>query len=283
MDASVESTEVRTHPTASRMSSFELIDHPSTTNTSFSSVPPDVHSAPQGRDFDGRPQLSDISSSQGMHQLSDAVRNLRVRGDISSSSSKSSGIAIANGLVRSDTASSEDQTQPYPSDLSMKAPSLDGKSVTSGTTFALDEKESLRPDDSASAKAAEEEDSYSGPGSVAAGSRVGSEASGRAFGDQFYEIAESIGEPSKHDRDNARYTAPAPAESGSSNMAATFEKEGGRQQFMNPVGGFPVPGISFGFASDPDEKLLEALETPKDRLFLLRLEQEVIEFVKDAT
>jgi hypothetical protein len=265
------------------MSSFELIDHPSTTNTSFSSMPPDVQSAPQGREFDDRPQLSDISSPRSMHQLSDAVRNLRMRGDISSSSSKISGIAIANGLVRSDTISSEDQTQSYPSDLSMKAPSLDGKSVTSGTTFALDEKESLRPDDSASAKAAEEEDSYSGPGSVAAGSRVGSEASARAFGDQFYEIAERIGEPSKHDGDNARFPAPVPAEPGPPNMVTTFEKEGGHQQFINPVGGFPVPGIPFGFASDPDEKLLEALETPKDRLFLLRLEQEVIEFVKDAT
>ncbi|KAH0543605.1 hypothetical protein FGG08_002043 [Glutinoglossum americanum] len=280
-DASVESAEVRTHPTASRMSSFELIDHPSTTNTSFSSVPPDIPSAAQSQDFDGRPQLSDLSSSRDMHQLGDAVRGLCVRGDISSSS-KSSGIAISNGLIQSDTVSSEDPTQSFPSDLSIKAPSLDGKSVTSGTTFALDEKESLRPDDSASAKAAEEEDSYSGPGSVAAGSRVGSEASARAFGDQFYEIAERIGEPSKHDGGSARFPAPIPAEPGPPNIVATFEKDGNHQQFMNPVGGFPVPGIPFGFASDPDEKLLEALETPKDRLFLLRLEQEVIEFVKDT-
>jgi hypothetical protein len=239
----------------------------------------DIQSAAQSQEFDGTPQLPDMSNPRIMHQLSDAVRNLRAGGgDISRSSSKSSGLAMSNGLVLSDTASSEDPTQPFPSDLSTKAPSLDGKSVASGTTFALDEKESLRPDDSASAKAAEEEDSYSGPGSVAAGSRVGSETSARAFGDQFYEIAERIGEPPNHDGNNPRFPIPLPVEPGPPNIIASFEKDGSHQQFMNPT-----PGIPFGFASDPDEKLLEALETPKDRLFLLRLEQEVIEFVKDAT
>jgi hypothetical protein len=279
MDASVGPTEIHSHPTASRMSSFELVDHPSTTNTSFSSVHPDIQSAAQIQEFDGTSRPPDMSNSQSMHQLSDAVRDLRVSGGgTTSSSPRSPGLAMANGLVRSDTISSEDPAQPFPSDLSTKAPSLDGKSVASGTTFALDEKESLRPDDSASAKAAEEEDSYSGPGSAAAGSRVGSEASARAFGEQFYEIAERIGEPLKQDGNNARFPVPLPIEPGVPNIVATFEKDGSHQQFLNPT-----PGIPFGFASDPDEKLLEALETPKDRLFLLRLEQEVIEFVKDAT
>ena len=52
--------------------------------------------------------------------------------------------------------SDDDQTQI--SSSSTKPASLDGKSTTSGTTFALDEKESLQPDDSASVKAAEDED-----------------------------------------------------------------------------------------------------------------------------
>jgi len=34
---------------------------------------------------------------------------------------------------------------------------------------------------------------------------------------------------------------------------------------------------------EPDEKLFEALESPKDRMFLLRLEQDIISFVKDST
>lgn len=65
------------------------------------------------------------------------------------------------------------------SDVETKPPSLDGKSITSGTTFALDEKESLRPDDSASVKAAEDDDTFSGRGSIVAGSRIGSEAAGK--------------------------------------------------------------------------------------------------------
>ncbi len=65
------------------------------------------------------------------------------------------------------------------SDLGTKPPSLDGKSITSGTTFALDEKESLRPDDSASVKAAEDDDTFSGRGSIVAGSGIGSEAAGK--------------------------------------------------------------------------------------------------------
>src|SRR5579862_2743529 len=119
MDASVGPTEIHSHPTASRMSSFELIDHPSTTNTSFSSVHPDIQSVAQIQEFDGTSQPPDMSNSQSMHQLSDAVRNLRVSGGgTTSSSPKSPGLAMANGLVRSDIISSEDPTQPFPLDLS---------------------------------------------------------------------------------------------------------------------------------------------------------------------
>ena len=49
----------------------------------------------------------------------------------------------------------DSSTQLSSSDGSGKPPSIDGKSVASATTFALDEKESLRPDDSASLSAVE--------------------------------------------------------------------------------------------------------------------------------
>jgi hypothetical protein len=41
-------------------------------------------------------------------------------------------------------------------------------------------------------------------------------------------------------------------------------------------------GFNLFYRQTPDEKLLEALDSPKDRIFLLRLEQDVIEFVKDS-
>ncbi len=171
----------------------------------------------------------------------------------------------------------DDQTQI--SSASTKPASLDGKSTTSGTTFALDEKESLRPDDSASVKAAEDEDFGSGPASGAQNSRVGSEAGSRAFREQYHEITESADrvrplgrrtiagieeEGPQITRSPLASALPAPV-----NLACP--------DIVPPNG----PTIEYKY-QEPDEKLFEALESPKDRLFLLRLEQEVITFVKDS-
>lgn len=78
-----------------------------------------------------------------------------------------------NGASISDDVSQRADSN---SEMGAKAPSIDGKSITSGTTFALDEKESLRPDDSASVKAAAEDDeAFSVRSSLLATSRMGSE------------------------------------------------------------------------------------------------------------
>ena len=176
----------------------------------------------------------------------------------------------------------EDQTQV--SSSSTKPASLDGKSATSGTTFALDEKESLRPDDSASVKAAEEEDFYSGPASGAANSRVGSEAGGRAFRDQFYEISERIGPGSNRSLAITRRVIPG------------IQEEVQQLSLPPLIPALPAPSIvpgpetiatnvpCFGIQyQEPDEKLFEALESQKDRFFLLQLEEIVIKFVRDST
>lgn len=162
------------------------------------------------------------------------------------------------------------------SELGTKPPSLDGKSITSGTTFALDEKESLRPDDSASVKAAEDDDTFSGVGgSIVAGSRIGSEAAARAYRAQFYEAP---------DRRNVQPVLERPQQG-----AITPQSGSSEQQIMDGVKHKPLVGsagapdaFNLFYRQTPDEKLLEALESPKDRIFLLRLEQDVIEFVKDS-
>ncbi len=176
----------------------------------------------------------------------------------------------------------DDQTQV--SSSSTKPASVDGKSTTSGTTFALDEKESLRPDDSASVKAAEDEDFGSGPASGAPNSRVGSEAGSRAFRDQFYEITENIGSSPHRGHPLGR------------RMIAGIEEESPQMSRAPLAPAVPAPvnlpppqliapnGPTMDITcQEPDEKLFEALESPKDRLFLLRLEQEVITFVRDST
>ncbi|KAL9631947.1 MAG: hypothetical protein Q9164_005612 [Protoblastenia rupestris] len=177
-----------------------------------------------------------------------------------------------------------DDDQIHVSSNSTKAASLDGKSTTSGTTFALDEKESLRPDDSASVQAVDDDDFGSGLASGAPNSRMGSEAGSRAFRDQFFEVSE-----------NNPGTAPR-SHPLSRRVIADIEEEG-PQMTHNPIDSTlaaPIashhnipavarPSIDFEHHRDPDEKLFEALDSPKDRMFLLRLEQDIIDFVKNST
>lgn len=220
-------------------------------------------------------------STQLQGELRNSVSRLAIR---EKSPSSSPLIHQEHGnTIRATLKSDDDQTQV--SSSSTKPASLDGKSATSGTTFALDEKESLRPDDSASVKAAEEEDSYSGPASGAPSSRVGSEAGGRAFRDQFYEISERMGPGVHRSYPISRRGIPGIEEEAPQMtlppLASTLPVVPialPRPEVITPI------GAPFGFEyQEPDEKLFEALESAKDRLFLLRLEQDVITFVRDSS
>lgn len=180
--------------------------------------------------------------------------------------------ASLNGPSASGIAD-ENTTQLSSSASSQKPASLDGKSVASVTTFAMDEKESLRPDDSASVKAIEDEDLYSPPGSAAIGSRMGSEAGAPAFRDQLQEIQSS------------RLSRPV------SRPDLGANPTGGVLYTPSPLNGSthlpdfvqPAPNM-LGKPDDlpPDPKLLEALNNPRDRIWVLKLEQDIIDFVKDS-
>jgi hypothetical protein len=187
----------------------------------------------------------------------------------------------AIALVKS-LATEDNGTQLSSSDGSAKPPSLDGKSVASATTFALDEKESIRPDDSASLRAVEEEDITSPPDSVAAGSRVGSDSGvARAFRDQLHEIA-VLGPQSQRGAPPGRF----PNLSASSAHALYDPNQPpnaiGRPMSQPVVNGISNLAGSHNLPAVPDEKLIEALESPRDRLFVLKLEQDFIDFIKDS-
>lgn len=177
-----------------------------------------------------------------------------------------------------------DDSKTHLSLSSTKAASIDGKSITSGATFALDEKESIRPDDSASVQAAEDDDSNSGRESGAPNSRMGSEAGVKAFRDQFNEISERMG-PALHQRPlplARRLVSGIPEEAhrGIPSVGNTINQVA--TGIARPESGLPgAPSFPFAY-SEPDEKLLEAMDTPKDRLFLLQLEQQVISFIRDS-
>lgn len=208
--------------------------------------------------------------------LTDAVKAMHIRDITPSLVVNGSGIAPPNHKRDLGEGFSDDpfQRTESGSDLGTKPPSLDGKSITSGTTFALDEKESLRPDDSASVKAAEDDDTFSGRGSIVAGSRIGSEAAARAYRAQFYEAPDRRSIQLMQERQTQGIVTP---QSGSSGQQTTDDKS---KPLVGPSGS--TEAFTLFYRQTPDEKLLEALESPKDRIFLLRLEQDVIEFVKDS-
>jgi hypothetical protein len=163
--------------------------------------------------------------------------------------------------------------------LGTKPPSLDGKSITSGTTFALDEKESLRPDDSASVKAAaEDDDAFSIRGSYIAGSRMGSDVAARMHRIQIGDMPPRA-LPAHHLLVGNKSQGLATPQSGISDKQVAADAK------VSLVGGGSTPdGLppNAFYSQYPDEKLLEAMQSPKDRIFLLRLEQQVIEFVQDS-
>jgi hypothetical protein len=168
---------------------------------------------------------------------------------------------------------SDETNTPDSSDDAGKPASVDGgKSVGSGTTFALDEKESLRPDDSASTRAIDEEDTFS-----VAGSRVGSDSGARAFRDQLREISvmgthsQRLGMPgrvpsSQGPNVTGQFTSTTPA---AEQLVMRPEPNSDTAPSEKP---HPLP----------DEKLMEALESPRDRIFVIKLEQDILDFIKDA-
>ena len=216
------------------------------------------------------------SAAQLQRELQGSMTRLEIGGNTNPHNPMAS-----NNTGRPGLRFDDDQTQISCS--STKPASSDSRSATSGVTYAMDERESLRPDDSASTRAAEDEDSFSGPASGAPSSRVGSEVGGRAFQDQFNEISGRIAPGLHRLQSSYRRGIPGIAEE---TPQPTIDPliptlpapmNGPESLVISENPSFP-PGYS-----EPDEKLLEALESSKDRLFLMRLEQEVITFVKDST
>lgn len=178
----------------------------------------------------------------------------------------------------------EHATHTLSSDVYLRKESSDTKSVASRTTLTLDEKESIQPDDSASMQAAPEEDSLSVSGSGLAMSSRESDPDVRAFREQLQEIDQTgvAGPLTQAISANAGvpvvalgnpeifFAGPLAASNGANaNLSLVMASSQPRA---------PLPGLII----PPDEKLLEALASPKDRLFVLKIEQDMIDFVKDS-
>ena len=180
-------------------------------------------------------------------------------------------------MIKPGTDSTEDDRS-HISYSSSKLRSFDTKSMVSVTTFAMDEKESLRPDDSASVRAAEEDDSNITQAFASSGPQRTSEQAVRAAQahPRFAVNANTLAA-----RRYPTMTMANPPRFGDMPISTFAEVDPTPKE--NPVplpeGARPEPRSQM-LTVAPDEKLLEALASPKDRLPLLQLEERVLAFIR---
>jgi hypothetical protein len=179
--------------------------------------------------------------------------------------------------------SNEDDQSHLSNNSSREPPSFDTKSIASVTTFAMDEKESLRPDDSASVQAVDDEDSSSGPSC---------DPSVQGESEQMI-LPRGLPQPSGNmigmTRRYPSITLANPPRFGDLPMSPITESEEVRQARILPqeIIDVDAPQLRGGgpenrsqmLAVMPDEKLLDALASPKDRLPLLQLEEKILAFI----
>lgn len=226
----------------------------------FSTIPADVHPAST---------LSHEDPANGMNATTAAPSSPQDGAD------ETTARALATMAVDEKSTHTSSSRGPQ-----LKKDDSDTKSVASRTTLTLDEKESLRPDDSASMHAPVEEDTAtSPPESVATHSKPPSDPETRAFHDQLRQLRLS---------GDQRVVMPR-----AQRPAGMSEQRGGVIAFQAPaaINDLTPPSeaeIIRPCVTDPkkwimppDDKLLEALASPKDRLFVLKVEQDLIDFIKD--
>ena len=287
----------RPGPSASEIGSLETADPSSTTDTSRSSSsssssrPKDASMTPPTVDQREASPVEGWPRSSGLDGIHHATETLRIR-DVPREKTRD-----RHGQGEDPQAGPGPGRMPAPapasvSEISTLPSSLGGSDVISTVTPAMDEKASSRPDDGASATAhQEDEDAAStthetapapAPASVPLLVRSGVTGQG-AEAPSFVDASPRATTVDRNeDRPVSSGTAGALSPPSPVEVAPPDIVEPSRPQMSPPsiIGnGTRVP---FGFSLEPDDRLVEALENPKDRLFVLRLEQDVIDFVKDS-
>lgn len=208
-----------------------------------------------------------------VNSLSKTVHDVRLNDHKDQEGSVASAAVNTNGVLKRETSFEDDRT--HLSNSSTKPTSFDSKSMASVTTFAMDEKDSLRPDDSASVQAVDEEESLSGPASGVPNSLMGSESGARV--------------PREHARDSAQKprailrSSGAVLNDGGAQTSGTIPPDSVSNNFVTPTPEVLQGGAGLNvFPLEPDEKLLEAMKTPKDRLLILQLEEKITHFLKHS-
>lgn len=264
---------------------------PSASNFESLSIPDNnEHTSPAGitsesldntdSSLSGPHSLQNMASQEHTHEdplvdgIRAAVQDIEIIPRKEHQESVSSLDGQEGGLLKREHFFDDDHTQL--SSSSTKITNFDSKSLASVTTFAMDENNSVRPDDSASVQAIDEEESLSGPASGAPNSVTGSEAGGRAFKDFRDGNAQ---------RPRGVLPVPGPLFIGSNQHGnVSIPPDSVSNNFVTPAipSGLPDGASPHGFPLHPDEKLVEAMKSPKDRLLILQLEEKIRYFISDS-
>ena len=216
----------------------------------------------------GTATVTTLQHKQDLDKLGVAIEHLAV------SETTHSGPTLSATAPQTDSTGDD---QSHLSNSSSKPQSFDTKSMASVTTFAMDEKESIRPDDSASVRAVDDDDFVPGQQFPIANQHMAAE---RAFAARFHPRAQM-----NHSASIRRYptltTANQPrfGDLPLDPLAAFGTIHGVQEMSLDGVSSQEGSARPPTLAIHPDEKLLDALATPKDRLPLLQLEEKVIAFV----
>lgn len=179
------------------------------------------------------------------------------------------------GGVPGGTDSTEDDGS-HLSSSSTKGPSFDTKSMASVTTFAMDEKESLRPDDSASVQAGDEEDhQFPSVGGITS-SHLSSDV-----GAVHARVQHGFNIPTRRPPLGTMLNPPRFGDLPLPSPEETSQPAADAQQPDLTVISPPVPHTHI-LSVAPDEKLIDAMGTPKDRLLLLQLEEKIVAFITQS-
>jgi hypothetical protein len=215
---------------------------------------------------------------QGVSEGADGMEKLTLTSDASlhhsTNESTTDCMQVAQGT---------DDDRSHLSGSSAKPASFDTKSMASENTFAMDEKESLRPDDSASVQAADEDEPIFGP-----------PVPGRPDGQVSLDGSNSGSRGPLHD---APISVGAVARRFPMSIMANPPRFGdilphvppSLPQNGTPLHSFPTnpdgvepPQQYPASPPPPDEKIIEAMGTPKDRLLLLQLEEKFLAFITQS-
>lgn len=221
-------------------------------------------------------RTSQGQAREGVATITDGLDKLAVTGEgLSQHPQKEPNTEVVN------VANGTEDDRSQLSNSSTKPASFDTKSMASENTFAMEEKESLRPDDSASVQAADEEEPFfvppvlGKPDSQAAvainpGLRRPPPDGPVALGSQGrFPMTTMINPP--------RFGDIVP------NVPPHFPQNGAppipfaaNQNDVSSLQQYSASSIA------PDEKIIEALGTPKDRLLLLQLEEKFLAFISQS-